>query len=107
MVALGEWPSFQNWYLPPDGRLVYDGWAAEPYPLDPALNIRAINQSVDTLVAATDTGIFRRDPLTFRWSKLSDQPALQIVGSPFDGLRWWIVPASAPDQVWVTFDAVG
>ena len=95
---------FQNWYLPPDGRIVYNEWAAEPYPLDPALNIRAINQSGDTLVAATDTGIFRRDPLTFRWSKLSDQPALQIVGSLFDEVRWWIVPASAPDQVWVTSD---
>ena len=105
MVAMGEWPLFRNWYLPSDGRIVYDEWAAEPYPLDPALNIRAINQSGDTLVAATDTGIFRRDPLTFRWSKLSDQSALQIVGSPFDGLRWWIVPASAPNQIWVTADA--
>ena len=104
MVALGESPSFQNWYLPPDGRIVYNEWAAEPYPLDPALNIRAINRSGDTVVAATDTGIFRRDPLTFRWSKLSDQPALQIVGSLFDEVRWWIVPASAPDQVWVTLD---
>ena len=102
---MGEWPLFRNWYLPPDGRIVHNEWAAEPYPLDPALNIRAINRSGDTLVAATDTGIFRRDPLTFRWSKLSDQPALQIVGSLFDDLRWWIVPAGASDQIWVTADA--
>ena len=111
MATLGDDSLPQEWFLPSDGRLVsgYD-WAAERYPLDPALGIRTITRGADTLLAATDSGIFRRDPLTYRWSRLTDQVALQIAASRFrpDAStpdKMWIVPANAPDQIWVSRDA--
>lgn len=105
-VALGQWPLFQYWYLPSDGRLLSNDWAAEPHPLNPALRLRALGQGPDGLLAATEGGIYGRDPWTYRWRKLSDQPALQIAASPFPGASTlWIVPANAPDQVWVSRDA--
>ena len=63
-VALGQWPLYQYWYLPVDGRLISNDWAAEPYPLDPGLGIRALGQGPDGLLAATGHGIYGRDPQT-------------------------------------------
>ena len=38
-----------------------------------------------------------------RWEKFSDQPALQIAVDVYSG-KLWIVPVSAPDQVWASDD---
>ena len=89
-----------------DHRLVSNGWAAEPYPLDPQLKIYGIGEGPDGLLAATDHGIYSRDPLTSRWRQLSAQPALQVVAAPSLSLdpTMWIVPARAPDEIWVSSD---
>lgn len=81
--------------------------ATQPYPLDPGLGIRALGQGSDGLLAATGHGIYGRDPRTYGWRKLSDQPALQIASAPFPGASTlWIVPANAPRGapgcIWMT-----
>jgi len=107
MVGIGE-GVVQHWHLPPDGRIVLDEGAAEPFPLDPTLGIRALNRGPGgSLIAATEHGLYRRDMTNNRWEKVSDQPALQIAAETTDEQlnTLWIAPASAPEQIWVSRDA--
>lgn len=101
---------FVNWYLPADGRIIAAGkeqnggnWA-EPFPLDPALNIHGIHHGAGGLYAATDSGIYRRDDQSARWLLISNVPTLWVAPSPFNAVQIWIVPNAHPDQIWFSAD---
>ena len=103
------------WYLPADGRLIGgDGGGtygfAEPFPLDPKLEIRdiayefpnEIGTGLRGLVAATNDGIYLRNWITFRWSKISNRKAQFI--SACAARTMWIVPDENPNQLLVSHD---
>ena len=43
--------------------------------------------SAASIMAATDAGLYRRDPVTFRWALFSGEAALQITADPLTGAR--------------------
>jgi hypothetical protein len=88
-----------TWYLFPSGQ-VKTATVAEPFPLPPSIQVRALANSNSGIFVATDQGIYQRDA-TFRWRRINDTPAHQI-GSMFNSI--WIAPDAYPDQVWVSTD---
>ena len=87
------------WYLAPTGQLRPDD-AAEPFPLDPALQVRAIATGRDGTLAATDQGIYLRDK-SFRWRRISDTPT-RLIGSMFASI--WRTTDTQPERVSVSID---
>jgi hypothetical protein len=90
----------EGWYLPPDGWLVA-GTAAEPFPLDPSLGIRALAQGPAGLLAATTDGLYQRSAQSFRWQQIDTSPARWI--SAFAG-ELWLVRDDEPEQLWTSSD---
>lgn len=91
------------WYLATDGRMVYENNAAEPFPLDPGLGINDMSKRREFL-AATDNGIFRRNPETARWEQISNIAANHVAAFVHHPDMLWIVPQSAPTEVWYSDD---
>jgi hypothetical protein len=104
-LAWASIEAYMNWYLPPDGRIVALEGAVEPYPLDPALGIRDIANFVEQtppgLIAATAQGIYRREPSTMRWQKMSDLVASHVSVCMN---HLWVTPDDHPQEIWESND---
>lgn len=96
------------WYLRADGRISYGANGAEPFPLDPQLEINSIaakseplNASRLTLYALAKDGMYKRMPDSYRWEKLNDLQG-KFLGA---GLAYlFFTPLDHPDQVWMSRD---